>query len=153
MLLHTAAPGRIYQQNHVGTYRSDDYGDSWYRIDKGLPSDYAFGLALNSNNPDTCYVTPLQPEEYAFRNTPGKFRVYSWKGNGDGWRELSKGFPSEKVYTNVLREGMSNDTLKPCGVYVGTGNGQVFYSRDEGKSWNVMAQYLPPVLSVNAAVV
>jgi hypothetical protein len=48
---------------------------------------------------------------------------------------------------------MANDLLKPCGVYFGTGNGQVFASADEGESWSAAAEYLPPVYSVTAAVV
>jgi hypothetical protein len=144
-------PGRIYQQNHVGTYRSDDYGDSWYRIDKGLPSDYGFGLALHTGNPESCYVTPLSAGDYSFRATTGKFRVFQYNGNGRGWNSLGKGLP-HTAYINVLREGMSSDTLKPCGVYVGTKNGSVFHSSDEGRTWRTMAQYLPEVLSVSVSV-
>jgi len=154
MLLHPAAPGRIYQQNHMGVYRSDDHGDTWNAIHMGLPSDYGFGLALDPNDPDTCFTVPLETKEnYAFRATDGQFRVYRWSGPGRGWKSYSKGLPERGAYLNVLREGMSHDSLNPCGVYVGTGTGQVFHSADAGRSWSPLALYLPPVLSVSAAVV
>ncbi|MCC6740761.1 MAG: hypothetical protein IT452_17090 [Planctomycetia bacterium] len=154
LLLHPAVPGRLYQQNHVGAYRSDDYGATWNAIHMGLPSDFGFGLALDANNPDTCFTTPLKTgTNYQFRATEGPFRVYRWNGPGKGWTGLSKGLPAEGAYLSVLREGMSADTLNPCGVYVGTGTGTVFHSADAGRSWSRLAEFLPPVLSVTAAVV
>jgi hypothetical protein len=155
LLLHPAGSGRLYQQNHVGVYRSDDGADSWERIDKGLPYDFGFGLALNPANPETCYVTPLEPEGGFYRATPGKFRVYRFKGSNGApsWEELGNGLPSENAFLSVLREGMANDALSPCGVYVGAGSGQIFHSADAGASWRTIATNLPPILSVTAAVV
>ncbi|MCI0651637.1 MAG: hypothetical protein L0Z55_07125 [Planctomycetes bacterium] len=153
LLAHPAAPGVLYQQNHVGVYRSDDYGDSWKRIDKGLPYDFGFGLALNGNDPDACYVVPLEPKDYSFRATDGAIRVYRSEKGGRGWRAMTKGLPQEHAYVSVLRQAMASDACDPCGVYFGTGGGQVFASADEGASWVAAAEYLPPVYSVSAAVV
>jgi photosystem II stability/assembly factor-like uncharacterized protein len=150
---HPTEPGRLYQQNHVGVYRSDDHGDTWMRIDAGLPHDFGFGLALNPRDPDVCYVIPLRPEEYAFRATDGALAVYRPNKNGRGWKRLAKGLPQKNAYVSVLRQAMGSDDLKPCGVYFGTGGGQVFVSADEGASWSAAAEYLPPVYSVTAAVV
>ncbi len=47
---------------------------------------------------------------------------------------------------------MSTDTGDPAGVYFGTETGQLFYSRDEGQQWDLLADFLPPILSVEAAV-
>lgn len=154
VLVHPGKTGRLYQQNHVGVYVTDDHGDAWTRIDAGLPYDFGFGLALDPGNAGTCYVTPLEPQEGTYRATAGKFRVYRFKGDGSpGWDELGKGLPSEGAYLSVLREGMGSDGLDPCGIYVGTGNGQVFHSADRGASWRTAARNLPPVMSVSAAVV
>lgn len=150
LLLHPARLGRLYQQNHVGVYRSDDHGESWRRIDKGLPSEFGFALALNPHDPGVCYVTPLESDQGSFRATPGKLRVYRFNG---GWRELGRGLPSGNVHVSVLREGMSSDPFHPCGLYLGTGSGQVFASTDAGGRWKKLASYLPPILSVTAAVV
>lgn len=155
LLLHPARPGRIYQQNHVGVYRSSDHGDSWERIDKGLPHEFGFGLALNPADSETCYVTPLEPQGGMYRATTGTLRVYRFRpANGAwAWDELGNGLPSENAFLSVLREGMANDTLDPCGVYVGTGTGHLFHSADAGASWRTIAAHLPPVLSVSATVV
>jgi photosystem II stability/assembly factor-like uncharacterized protein len=152
LLVHPAAPGVVFQQNHVGVYHSTDHGDSWRRIDKGLPYDFGFGLALNANDPNACYVIPLEPQEYMWRATDGALRVYRY-GKKGAWRKLSKGLPGKNAHVSVLRQAMSSDRLKPCGVYFGTANGQVFASADEGASWVLAAGYLPPIQSVTAAVV
>jgi hypothetical protein len=151
MLLHPAAPGRVYQQNHVGVYRSDDRGETWVALHGGLPTDFGFGLALDPNDGSTIFTTPLVPKEGSYRATEGSLRVY--RRDGRGWTALTKGLPQTGAYVNVLREGMSNDTLDPVGVYVGTGTGQIFHTADAGRSWRALALYLPPVLSVSAAVV
>ena len=78
----------------------------------------------------------------------GSFAV----GPGQDWEPLTHGLPQEHAYIHVLREGMATDTLDPAGVYVGTVNGQIFYSRDEGDHWELMVENLPPVNSVEVAV-
>jgi hypothetical protein len=151
LLLHPAAPGRMYQRNHIGVYRSDDLGDTWYAIHKGLPNDFGFGMAIDPHDSDACLVIPLQPDEYTWRATPGKVEVF--RSRKQGWTANGRGLPSKDAFVSVLREGMSNDTLKPAGVYFGTGTGQLFASRDAGRSWKSVASFLPPILSVNATVV
>jgi hypothetical protein len=153
LLLQPGIPGRVYQQNHVGVYQSDDYGDTWFAIHKGLPFDFGFGLALNPNRPEQCYVVPLDPDGYSWRATPGALRVYGWNANKRKWTTFEKGLPGHGAHVNVLREGLSSDTLDPAGIYMGTGNGQVYCSADEGRSWGLAVENLPPVLSVSAAVV
>ena len=48
---------------------------------------------------------------------------------------------------------MTTDTLDPAGVYVGTQGGQLLASRDEGDHWKVLFNWLPPITSVQTAVV
>lgn len=151
LLLHPASPGRLYQQNHFGVYRSDDLGESWKRFDQGLPSEFGFGLALHRGDPDRCYTVPQDSQEGAFRVTRGKFTVYTH--DGKAWKGLQRGLPRENAYLGVLREGMASDPLRPCGVYVGTSTGHLFASADEGRTWGEIASHLPSILSVSAAVV
>lgn len=150
--MHPAAPGVLFQQNHVGVYRTTDHGDSWKRIDDGLPYDFGFGLALHPRDPHACYVIPLEPQQYMFRATDGALRVYR-HGKSGKWRKLAKGLPGRNAWCSVLRQAMDSDDCDPCGIYFGTGGGQVFASADEGANWQLAAEYLPPIHSVTAAVV
>ena len=149
--VHPTAPGVLFQQNHIGVYRSTDYGDSWERIDAGLPYDFGFPLALNPHDPHSCFVIPLEPVDYSFRATDGALAVYEYGRRGK-WAKRTKGLPQQHAHVSVLRQAMTSDALDPCGVYFGTQGGTVFASHDAGRSWGIAAQYLPPIFSVTAAV-
>ncbi len=158
LLTHPLAPGLLYQQNHCGVYRSDNHGDRWTDITEGLPSRFGFVLGLHPREPDTLFVLP--EDEVLGTDVGGgiryasgaRFRVFRSRTGGQDWEPLTNGLPQEHAYIHVLREGMATDTLNPAGIYVGTVNGQVFYSRDEGDSWEIMVDNLPPINSVEVAV-
>ena len=59
---------------------------------------------------------------------------------------------SQHAYVMVLRQAMTSDDRDPAGIYFGTSAESLFYSRDAGDSWQVLAQHLPPIYSVSAAV-
>lgn len=140
--------GRVmYLQNHGGVYRSDDYGLAWRDIGRRLPSDFGFPVAVHPHDHRTVYVVPL--EEMPRFSANGEFAVYRSKNMGKIWERLSDGLPKE-AYLTVVREGMCVDAHDPVGVYVGTKSGKIFYSRDEGDTWQTLADNLPAVLSVTS---
>jgi photosystem II stability/assembly factor-like uncharacterized protein len=142
----------LFQQNHCGVYRSADAGDTWQEITAGLPSDFGFPLATHPRNPDTAWVLPLQGGE--FRCPPeGKLRVWRTRDGGASWTALGVGLPEDNAFCGVLREGMAADDGDPAGVYFGTNTGKLFASRDEGDSWSVIADNLPPISSVHVAAI
>ena len=71
---------------------------------------------------------------------------------GESWQRLTKGL-AERAHVVVLREAMSTDSFEDAGIYLGTNTGQLLYSRDSGDSWELLADFLPPIHSVEAAVV
>ncbi|HEX6560070.1 MAG TPA: hypothetical protein VF021_11425 [Longimicrobiales bacterium] len=152
LLQHPRKPERLYQQNHCGTYRSDDAGDSWIEITNDLPSDFGYALALDAHDPDSLFVIP--EESSNMRATiGGKLRVYRSADAGAHWQPLTNGLPQQNAYVSILREGMCADSLKPCGVYFGTSSGHLFASNDGGQSWSMIAGFLPRILSVTAATI
>lgn len=151
LIVHPANPDRLYQQNHCGVYRSDDRGDSWIEITDGLPSDFGYALATDPRDPDVLFTIP-EESSHMRATVDGKLRVYRTDGGGASWRPLTNGLPQEHAYVSILRDAMSNDTLDPTGVYVGTSNGQLFASSDGGESWSLLFGYLPKILCVSAVV-
>ena len=149
---HPSHPERLYLQNHWGLYRSDDAGDSWKDMAKGVPSDFGFCMAVNPNDGDTVYIIPIESDEY--RCTPeGKLRVYRTRNGGKNWEPLTKGLPQKEALETVLRDGMTTDTLDPAGIYFGTRSGKVYGSSDNGNSWQLIHEGLPAVVCVKAAVI
>jgi hypothetical protein len=53
----------------------------------------------------------------------------------------------------VLRDALDTDAASPAGVYFGTRSGKLYASRDDGDSWSLVADGLPPVVCVKAAMV
>jgi photosystem II stability/assembly factor-like uncharacterized protein len=143
-------PSNLYQQNHCGVYRSEDAAESWVEISKGLPSGFGFPMTTHPHDSDRFYVVPEEGD--FFRAAPNKqFAVFETQNAGRAWKKRSKGLPTENAYMGCFREGLATDELDPAGVYVGTRMGHLFHSADEGKTWRLIAQWLPPIQSVSTA--
>jgi hypothetical protein len=149
---HPSRPDRLFLQNHFGLYRSDDGGDSWRDIAKGVPSDFGFAMVMHPHDPNTVYALPLESDE--FRCVPeAKLRVYRTRNAGGAWEPLTRGLPQKDAFEVVLRDGLAADSLQPVGIYFGTRSGKLYGSRNEGASWEMIAGTLPPVVCVKAAVI
>ncbi len=147
-----ANPGRLFLQNHWGLYRSDDWGDSWTDIANGVPSDFGFAMQMHPHDRDTVYIVPLESD--VFRCVPeAKMRVYRTRNAGAAWEPLTKGLPQKDAWETVLRDGLTADSMKPAGIYFGTRSGKLFGSVDDGESWKEIADGLPSIACVKAAVV
>src|SRR5579864_1265000 len=152
IVLHESRPERLFLQNHWGLYRSDNRGDSWQDIARGVPSDFGFTMVMHPHDPDCVYVLPVESDE--FRCTPeGHLRVYRTRNAGGSWEALKRGLPQKGAYETVLRDAMSSDPLDPAGIYFGTRSGKLYASRDEGKSWKKIVEGLPQITCVKAAVI
>ena len=145
-------PNRLFAQNHGGVFRSDDGADSWTSIADGLPSDFGFPVVAHPRSSGTVYLFPLEGADGRFP-PDGTCRVWRSGDAGETWDELSKGLPDGGFYSGVMRDAMCVDQGDPAGVYFGSRDGSVFASNDEGDSWRAVAEHLPDVLCVRAAVI
>jgi hypothetical protein len=142
--------GRLFAQNHHGVYRSDDVGGSWTSIAEGLPADFGFPVVASPRTAGTAWVVPLVAD--AQRVPPGgRLRVHRTRDAGESWEELGAGLP-DGCWSVVLRDAFSADDADPTGLYLGTRDGSVWASADEGETWTSVADHLPDVLTVRAVV-
>jgi hypothetical protein len=97
------------------------------------------------------YVVPVESDEFRCA-CDGRLRVYRTRNSGASWEPLVRGLPQKRAYETVLRDAMTADALDPVGIYFGTRSGQLFGSRDEGRTWQKILDGLPSVVCVRNAV-
>ncbi len=145
-----SGPQRLYAQNHHGVYRSDDAALTWTSIADGLPSDFGFIMLASPHTPGTAWVMPLEADAQRIP-VGGRMRVHRTRDGGESWTELGPGLPDDS-WTVVLRDAACVDDSDVTGVYLGTRDGCVYASRDEGGTYGLVASHLPDVLSLRVAV-
>ena len=148
------APDRIYQQNHCGLYRLDRPGDVWTDIGGGMPKSVgAIGLPLvvHPRDADTAWIFPMDGTDVWPRVSPGgRPAAYRTLDGGRTWRRQAEGFPARDAWWTVKRQAMATDARDPVGIYVGTTSGEVWGSRDEGRTWRCLARHLPEIYALEA---
>ena len=143
-------PERLYLQHHGGIYRSDDGGEAWTAMTGIAGMDFGFPVVAHPSRPSTAYLLPLESDE--FRCTPdGHCIVWRTTDAGGTWAPLTAGLPQRDAHLTVLRDAFTTDGHDPAGLYFGTRTGEVYGSTDDGDSWRILAEHLPPVMSVRAA--
>ncbi len=150
--IHPSRPERLFLQNHWGLYRSDNSAENWTDIANGVPSDFGFALLVHPRNPDCVYIVPVESDEFRCA-CDGRLRVYRTRNGGVSWEPLHRGLPQKRAYETVLRDAIAADSSDPVGIYFGTRSGQIFRSRDEGRTWQKILDGLPSVVCVRNAVV
>jgi hypothetical protein len=141
---------RLYLQHHGGIYRSDDGGAQWTPMTGIAGMDFGFPVVAHPSRPSTAYLLPLESDMY--RCTPdAKCIVWRTTDAGETWQPLTSGLPQQDAHLTILRDGFTTDGQDPAGLYFGTRTGEVYASTDDGDSWRLIAQHLPPVMSVRAA--
>ena len=155
MRLCPSNPDRLYQQNHCGIYRLDRPGEVWTRIGKAMPAkigDVGFPMVVHPRNDKVCWVFPMDGSSVWPRvSIGGKPAAYTTRNGGKSWQRLDQGMPTKDAWWTVKRQAMCGDARDPMGLYAGTTSGEVWASRDEGRSWRRIARHLPQIHAVECA--
>ncbi|HVF77080.1 MAG TPA: sialidase family protein [Solirubrobacteraceae bacterium] len=143
-------PERIFMQFHGGVYRSDNAGETWTDIAEGLPSDFAFPIAVDPADPDCAFVIPLTADSDRV-TAEGRARVFETRDGGASWTARGTGLPQHDAYLTVLRHAFAAAAEGPrLELYFGTTSGHLFGSGDAAITWAEIAACLPTVHSVVA---
>ena len=148
--MDAAGPEHLFAQNHHGVYRSEDGGGTWQSIADGLPSDFGFVMLAHPSRSGTAWVAPLVADGQRIPPN-GRLRLHRTRDSGQSWAEVGAGLPDD-AWTCVLRDaacvvGSADRTL----LALGTRDGCVYASTDEGETVTEVARHLPDVLSVRGA--
>jgi photosystem II stability/assembly factor-like uncharacterized protein len=141
--------GVLYLQFHGGVFKSENAGDSWKRISGDLPHDFGFPMAVTARD---LFVVPLLADNN--RVVPdGALKVWRSRDRGRIWRAMTKGLPQKEHFVGVLRDAMTADPLTPSGIYFGTTGGELFYSKDDGGTWEKLPAQFPRITTLKVWVV
>ncbi len=148
-------PDRLYQQNHCGTLSARSprrcRGPTSAAACRSRWARSGFPLAVHPTDPDTLWVFPMDGTDVWPRVSPGgRPAAYRSLDGGRTWRRQDAGFPRTQAWWTVKRQAMTTDEREPAGVYVGTTSGEVWGSRDEGRTWRCLARHLPEIYAVEA---
>lgn len=157
VVMHPLDSKRIYQQNHCGIYRLDrNVSDRWQRIGDNMPEsvgDIGFPIVVHPRNLNTAWVFPMDGSGLWPRTSPdGKPAVYCTRDGGGSWTRQDRGFPRQQAWWTVKRQCMAVSDHAGAGgslgLFLGTTNGQLWGSFDEGENWRGLAMDLPQIYSV-----
>lgn len=156
MVLDPANPDTLYMQEHCGVFQSNDGGDTWFTIEEGLPSAHLhhpefwpFGFPLVVTKDRNLFLIPLESSEV--RAVPcGDLRVYRRSCDGAAWEPTAPILPLEPHFESVLRDAMDVDDYDEQGIYFGTTGGDLFYSLNQGDSWQRLPGRFSRILTVKA---
>jgi hypothetical protein len=150
--IHPASPDRLYQQNHCGIFRIDRPADRWIDIGSTMPKSVGyvgFPVVLHPRDPDTLWVFPMDGGTVWPRVSPGgRPAAYRSVNGGKTWQRQCTGMPKSQAWWTVKRQAMTVDQAPTVGVYFGTTSGEIWGSRDEGRTWKCLAQHLPHVYAL-----
>ena len=107
-------------------YKSEDGGDTWRKIVKGLPSvdKGGMGIAVSPVNPNVVYLIIEAAED--------KGGFYRSTDKGESWTKMSKHSESGQYYNEIYCDSKDVDKV----YSVETKN---FVTKDGGKTWHQMA--------------
>ncbi len=145
VVMAPSQPDVLWQQNHMGIYRSTDGSGSWTDISQeNGPASFGFAIAVDESNPERAWVVPATSDEQRTAVQRGLVVCRSDDG-GATWIELRNGLPQENVYDLTFRHALD---VSGSRLVFGTTNGNLYASEDGGESWETVGNHFPPVYSV-----
>ncbi len=145
LVLDPSKPNSLAMQFHGGVFVSQDGADSWQRISRGLPHDFGFPMAATARG--DLFMVPLIGGDN--RVVPdGALKVWRTRDRGRTWRAMTKGLPQKDHFVGVLRDAMASDPLTPSGIYLGTTGGEIFFSKNDGDSWEKLPASFPRITTL-----
>ena len=140
----------IWQQNHCGIFKSINGGESWIDLSKskGVKASFGWAVVCDPKNENIAYTVPALSDE---TRIPFQKKLFVQKttNGGKSWSVLNKGLPQKNCYDIVYRHSLD---LHENHLVFGTTTGHVYFSKNEGKTWARIPEFLPPIYALKIIV-
>jgi hypothetical protein len=140
---HPDAPELLYEAGGGGFAQSRDFGDSWQSADEGMVLRYAWGLAVDAEDPSLVYASAASGPGRAHGGGPSDAAIYRRVADGR-WGAVLEGLAA-------FPYALCPDPEAAGTVYAGLGDGTILRSQDSGEGWEEIAS-VPSGLQALAAV-
>jgi len=142
-------PDVLWQQNHVGVWRSTDAGRTWADLTAKPLVDFGFPIAAHPTQAATAWIVPMESDARRVA-IDGALVVMRTDDGGKTWSEGREGLPQENAWDFPFRHALDvsadGETLA-----FGTTSGNLYISHDGGRTWRTLMNNLPTVYSVRFA--
>lgn len=149
---HPLAPERVYEASGQGVALSTDAGRSWRRLDDGMDRHYAWGLAVDTADPDLWYVSASSGPAAAHRGDRDAEAVIYRKRGEEPWQALDRaeGLPHPLAQ---MPYALLAPRYRPGTLIAGLGDGELLLTEDAGESWRKLEVRLPGLLALSQAAI
>jgi photosystem II stability/assembly factor-like uncharacterized protein len=141
-----SAPDILWQQNHCGIFKSDDFGQNWQNLSKakGLVSAFGWAVAVDEKDPKIAYTIPALSDE---TRVPVKKKLVVQKTTDGGktWKVLKNGLPQKYNYDIIYRHAFAKAEKN---LIFGSSTGNVYFSKNAGQRWKQLKYQLPPIYAL-----
>lgn len=135
---HPAEAGRAYSAAGDGYAETTDGGDTWRSHQDGLDHRYVWGLAVDSEDPDTVLVSAATGARSAHSHDAADAHLYRRTGDGPWQRLEDCGLPTgEGALRSVLTRGDAS------GEIYALNNHGLYRTEDAGDHWSLVASPWP----------
>jgi photosystem II stability/assembly factor-like uncharacterized protein len=142
---HPSSPAALYEAGGGGFAESGDFGDSWSAADGGMDLRYAWGLAVDSEDPTLVYASAASGPGRAHGSGSSDAAIYR-RRDGGSWETLLDGLAA-------FPYALAADPQAPGALYAGFGDGTILRSSDAGESWDEVARTPSGLAALAAAPV
>jgi len=144
----------LYASTGIGTYRTDNGGRSWSKVEYGMGRAYAIPIAIHPGVPDRIYLGAAENGPACWKGyrtvRAGPYNTIRFSRDrsdelggartqilrsddaGATWRRLEGGLPVGHAHMTC---GFAFHPEEPDTVCVGYTDGSVYLSRDAGVNW------------------
>lgn len=131
LVIHPRVRDRLYSAAGDGYFESEDGGERWNRLQRGLGHQYAWSCVVDPGDPGRVVVSAAEGARAAHSGLGAESWIYR-KEPGGAWQPVREGLPEPRGTTI---SSLVLDPADPAGLYCANNRG-VFHSADLGESWS-----------------